>query len=363
LNVPVADAAATVGITGRPPSLQVGLVGAGNISETHARALSEIPGVAIAGVYAPTRQHAERVAAEHGSRAFDTLDRLLDHRPLDIVVIGSPSGCHAEHGIEAAKRGLHVLVEKPLDVTVAHGQALVDAAARSGVTLGVIFQDRLKPDVQRMKALVDTGRLGTPILADARVKWYRSPDYYGGSRWRGTRALDGGGALMNQGVHTVDLLLWLFGPVRRVFGRTATRLHRIEVEDTAVAVLEFANGAVGTIEAATSAYPGYPRRLELTGSDGTMVLDGDNLALDLRPGSAGQRIDVRASPPSGSTPASATSPVVADASAHRRVFEDFIRAVRTRASPCCDGRDGLRSVQAIEAIYESARSNRAVDLT
>ena len=362
--MPVADAAATVGITGGPPSLQVGLVGAGNISETHARALGGIPGVAIAGVYAPTRQHAERLAAEHGSRAFDTLDRLLDHRPLDIVVIGSPSGCHAEHGIEAAKRGLHVLVEKPLDVTVARGQTLVDAAARSGVTLGVIFQDRLKPDVQRLKTLVDTGRLGTPILADARVKWYRSPDYYGGSRWRGTSALDGGGALMNQGVHTVDLLLWLFGPVRRVFGRTATRLHRIEVEDTAVAVLEFANGAVGTIEAATSAYPGYPRRLELTGSEGTMVLDGDNLAaLDLRPGGAGQGIDVRASPPSGSTPASATSPVVADASAHRRVFEDFIRAVRTRASPCCDGRDGLRSVQVIGAIYESARSNRAVDLT
>jgi predicted dehydrogenase len=364
LIAPVADALDTVDITGGQTPVHVGLVGAGNISATHARALGEIPGVAIAGVYAPTREHAERLAAQHGSRAFDALDRLLEQRPLDMVVIGSPSGCHAEHGIEAAKRGLHVLVEKPLDVTVARGKALVVAAARSGVTVGVIFQDRLKPDVQRMKALVDTGRLGTPILADARVKWYRSPDYYSGSRWRGTRALDGGGALMNQGVHTVDLLLWLFGPVRRVFGRTATRLHRIEVEDTAVAVLEFANGAVGTIEAATSAYPGYPRQLELTGSEGTLILDGDNLsAVDLRPGTAGQRVDARPSPPSSSTPASATSPVVADASAHRRVFEDFIRAVRTRASPCCDGGDGLRSVQAIEAIYESARSNRPVDLS
>ena len=360
----VADPVDTLHITGGPTLVQVGLVGAGNISETHARALREIPGVAIAGVYAPTREHAERLAAQHGSRAYDTLDRLLDERPLDMVVIGSPSGCHAEHGIEAAKRGLHVLVEKPLDVTAAGGKALVDTAEKTGVTVGVIFQDRLKPDVQRIKALVDNGRLGTPILADARVKWYRSPDYYGGSRWRGTRALDGGGALMNQGVHTVDLLLWLFGPVRRVFGRTATRLHRIEVEDTAVAVLEFANGAVGTIEAATSAYPGYPRRLELTGSEGTLVLDGDNLAaVDLRPGKAGERADVQPAAPSSSTPASATSPVVADASAHRRVFEDFIRAVRTHGSPCCDGRDGLRSVVTIEAIYESARSNRAVDLS
>lgn len=339
-------------------NLHVGLVGAGNISDTHARALGEIPGVTIAGVYAPTRRHAERLAAEHGSRAFDALDRLLDHRPLDVVVIGSPSGCHAEHGIEAARRRLHVLVEKPLDVTVARGEALVEAGAQFGVTLGVIFQDRLKPDVQRMKAIVDGGRLGTPILADARVKWYRSPEYYAGSRWRGTRALDGGGALMNQGVHTVDLLLWLFGPLRRVFGRTAAKLHRIEVEDTAVAVLEFANGALGTLEAATSAYPGYARRLELTGSEGTLVLDGDSLrGIDLRSTSGDDRMD---SPPS--TPASAASPVVADASAHVRVFQDFIHAVRTGTSPCCDGRDGLRSVQAIEAIYESARTHRAVDL-
>src|SRR5438046_8013700 len=131
---------------------------------------------------------------------------------------------------------------------------MIAAADRGRVTLGVIFQDRLKPAMLRAKALVDQGRLGTPILATAHVKWYRAPEYYGASRWRGTQALDGGGALMNQGVHTVDLLLWLFGPVRRVFGRTAARLHHIEVEDTAVAVCEFARGALGTIEAATSAY-------------------------------------------------------------------------------------------------------------
>ena len=200
-----------------------------------------------------------------------------------MVVIGSPSGLHAEQGIAAAKQGLHVLVEKPIDVTTARADALIEAAARAGVTLGVIFQDRLKPDVQRLKALVDAGRLGTPILANARVKWYRPPSYYRDSRWRGTQALDGGGALMNQGVHTVDLLLWLFGPVRRVFGKTIAGLHAIEVEDTAVAVLEFANGAIGTLEAATSAYPGYSRQIELTGSNGTVRLDGDDLAaIDLK---------------------------------------------------------------------------------
>jgi predicted dehydrogenase len=208
---------------------------------------------------------------------------LLAQRPLDLVVIGSPSGLHAEHGIAAARQRLHVLVEKPIDVSSARADALIGEASRAGVTLGVIFQDRLKPDVRRMKALVDAGRLGAPILASAHVRWYRPPAYYEGSRWRGTRALDGGGALMNQGVHTVDLLLWLFGPVRRVSAATATRLHAIEVEDTAVAVLEFASGALGTLEAATSAFPGYSRRLELTGANGTLILDGDDLvAIDLR---------------------------------------------------------------------------------
>jgi predicted dehydrogenase len=340
-------------------TIHVGIIGAGNISQTHARALRAIRDVEIAGVYAPTHGHAEQLAAQYGGAAYDTLDALLDRRPLDMVVIGSPSGLHAEHGIAAARRGLHVLVEKPIDITAARADALIDEAARAGVTLGVIFQDRLKPDVQRLKALVDAGRMGAPILANARVKWYRPPSYYQGSRWRGTQALDGGGALMNQGVHTVDLLLWLFGPVRRVFAKTAARLHAIEVEDTAVAVLEFATGALGTLEAATSVYPGYSRRLELTGSNGTLILDGDDLVgIDLLDAAAGER----PTRPAGAT-ASAASPVVSDATPHVRVFEDFIGAVARRTAPCCDGPGGRQSVTLIEAIYQSARSTRPVDVS
>jgi predicted dehydrogenase len=339
--------------------VRVGLIGAGNISETHARALRAIRDVEISAVYAPTRGHAERLAAQYGGVACETLEQLVDRRPLDMVVVGSPSGLHAEHGIAAARRGLHVLVEKPIDITAARADALIDETARAGVTLGVIFQDRLKPDVQRLKALVEAGRLGAPILANARVKWYRPPSYYEGSRWRGTQALDGGGALMNQGVHTVDLLLWLFGPVRRVFAKTAARLHAIEVEDTAVAVLEFASGALGTLEAATSAYPGYSRRLELTGSNGTLILDGDDLiGIDLQDAGAGER----PTRPAGVT-ASAASPVVADPTPHVRVFEDFIGAVARRAAPSCDGPSGRQSVTLIEAIYRSARSDRPVDIS
>jgi predicted dehydrogenase len=340
-------------------TVHVGLIGAGNISETHARALRAIRDVEMSATYAPTRGHAGQLAARHGGAAYETLERMLEHRPLDMVIVGTPSGLHAEHGIAAARHGLHVLVEKPIDVTAARADALIDETASAGVTLGVIFQDRLKPDVQRMKALVDAGRLGAPILANARVKWYRPPAYYEGSRWRGTQTLDGGGALMNQGVHTVDLLLWLFGPVRRVFANTAARLHAIEVEDTAVAVLEFASGALGTLEAATSAFPGYSRRLELTGSNGTLILDGDDLiAIDLRDA----RGDERPTRPAGVT-ASAASPVVADATPHVRVFEDFIGAVARRAAPCCDGAGGRQSVTLIEAIYQSARSRRPVDIS
>jgi UDP-N-acetyl-2-amino-2-deoxyglucuronate dehydrogenase len=344
--------------------IHVGLIGAGNISVTHARAIA-----AVAAVYSRTRANAEGLAAEHQARAFDALDAFLEHRPLDLVIVGSPSGVHADHAIAAARRGLHVLVEKPIDVTSARADALVAEASRAGVTLGVIFQDRFKPDVVRLKSLVDEGQLGTPILATASVKWYRPPSYYAGSDWRGTRALDGGGALMNQGVHTVDLLLWLVGPVWRVSGKVATQLHKIGVEDTAVAILEFANGAIGTIEATTAAYPGYARRVELTGSNGTATLEGDALvAVDLRGASDlsrsasafAQSIDPALRREKAEN---AASPVVSDVSAHRAVIEDFVGAIREGRKPCCDGAEGRRSVEVIEAIYRSSEEGHPVEPT
>jgi UDP-N-acetyl-2-amino-2-deoxyglucuronate dehydrogenase len=339
--------------------VHIGLIGAGNISDTHAAAAAAIDGVRVAAVCGHTREKADRLATRFGAAAYTELDRFLAHVPLDLVVIGSPSGLHAEQGIAAARRGLHVLMEKPIDISTTGADRLIAEAARAGVTLGVIFQDRLKPGVARLKAIVESGRLGTPILASARVRWYRPPEYYASSTWRGTQALDGGGARMNQGVHTVDLLLWLFGPVRRVFGKIATRLHAIEVEDTAVAALEFANGALGTIEAATSAYPGYPRRIELTGSEGTVMLDGDHLvAVDLR----GEPPADFVSEPSSPASVAASSPVVADASAHRAVLEDFLAAIARGTAPCCDGPQGRRSVEVIEAIYRASRNNQPVEL-
>ena len=339
---------------------RIGILGAGNISDTHARAAQAISGVEIAAVYGANRERALALAERTHAVAYDDLARFLDHRPMDIVAIGSPSGLHAGQAIAAVRRGLHVLVEKPLDVNVERIDALIAEADAAGRQVGVFFQDRLRPDVVKIKKIMDAGGLGRPVLAAGHVKWYRPPDYYATSRWRGTWALDGGGALMNQGIHTVDLLLWLFGPVSRVTARTATRVHQIEVEDTAVAVLEFASGALGVIEAATSIYPGYARRVEVTGSEGTLILENDRLAtIDLKnasPDEASGQVEV--------TPAaSSSSPIVADTSAHRRVIEDFIDAIRTRRQPACDAREGRKSVELVEAIYRSAREGCGVRLS
>jgi len=302
--------------------------------------------VAVCG---PTRSRAEAVAALAGAQAVDDVDRLFEIEPLDMIAVGTPSGLHGAHGAAAAARGVHVLVEKPLEITAARADRLIEEADRAGVTLGVIFQDRLKADVRRLKSLVDDGALGSILLARAEVPWWRPPEYYRGSRWRGTWALDGGGALMNQAIHTVDLLRWLCGPVRRVYGRTATRFHDIEVEDTAVAVLEFQNGAVATLEAATCVNPGRPRRIVVAGSKGSATLEGDRLVSDDGSGS-------------GPAPDNAGSPVVADESAHRAVFVDFIEAVRTGRPPSCDGREGRRSVALVEAVYDSSRRGTPVDV-
>jgi UDP-N-acetyl-2-amino-2-deoxyglucuronate dehydrogenase len=333
--------------------VKVGILGGGNISDTHARAALGIPGVEIAAVCGTNRDKAQGLADKYGGTVYDDLNRFLDHRPLDIVAIGTPSGIHAEQAVAAIGRGLHVLSEKPLDVTTKKVDSVIDAAERAGVKVGVFFQDRLKPDIAAMKQLIVSGRFGKPIFAAGHVRWYRPPEYYATSRWRGSWALDGGGALMNQAIHTVDVLQWLFGRVALVGGRTGTLLHAIKTEDTAGAVLEFENGALGIIEATTSSYPGYARRVDVSGSEGTLILDGDKLvSVDLR-GAA----PATAAPPEP-PPENAASATVSDAVPHQRIFEDFIRAIRTNSRPACDAREARPSVAIIEAIYRSAKSGQ-----
>jgi predicted dehydrogenase len=337
-------------------TIRIGLIGGGNISETHARAARAIAGVEIVAVHGTNREKITRLCLEYGGTPYQNFEAFLDHRPMDLAIIGSPSGLHAEQGIAAARSGLHVLTEKPIEISTARADALIAAAKKYSVHLGVIFQDRTKRHIRELKSWLDQGLLGKVLFVDARVKWYRPPEYYANSRWRGTFALDGGGALINQGVHTIDLLLWLLGDVVRVQARTATLLHKIEAEDTAVATLEFASGALGVFHATTAAYPGSPRRVEISGTEGTVILEHDRIiAVNLR--NALSAVDLAALDDSATDEnQSASSATVSDFRGHQAVLEDFLGAIRQNRAPTCDGADGRRSIALIESIYRAAKT-------
>jgi len=279
---------------------------------------------------------------------------------MDLVIIGSPSGLHAKQGIDAARQGLHVLTEKPIEITTARADALIAAAKQSSVQLGVIFQDRTKPHILQLKKWLGQNLLGKVLFVEARVKWYRPPEYYGNSRWRGTLALDGGGALINQGVHTIDLLLWLLGDVVRVQARTTTLLHKIEAEDAAIATLEFASGALGIFHATTAAYPGYPRRVEISGTEGTLILEHDRIiAADLRnsPAASSVAADLAVLAESAKDEnQSSSSAAVSDFRGHQAAIEDFLAGIQQNRAPACDGLEGRRSIALIETIYRAAKT-------
>ncbi len=295
----------------------IGLIGGGNITETHARAARAIPGVEVSAIHGTNAEKIARLCREHGGTPYQDFDAFLKHRPMDLVIIGSPSGLHATQGIAAARSGLHVLTEKPIEISTARADALIAAAGQS----------------------------------NARVKWYRPPEYYANSRWRGTLALDGGGALINQGVHTVDLLLWLLGDVVRVQARIGTLLHKIEAEDTAAAILEFASSALGILHATTAAYPGYPRRVEISGTEGTVILEHDRIiAANLR------RTPAAVESAAIDENQSASSAAVTDFRGHQAVLEDFLQAIQQHRAPACDGLEGRRSIALVEAIYRAAKT-------
>ncbi len=338
--------------------MHLGLVGTGNIAATHARA-ARAAGLTLGAVLGRTMTQARRFGDEHGGTPYDAPEAFFAHAPLEAVAITTPSGQHARFGIEAARAGLHVLTEKPLDITVERADALIEAAERAGVTLAVCFQDRFAPDLSRVKNLIDAGALGRLLLVDARVPWYRPPSYFEQSTWRGTWDLDGGGALMNQGSHTVDLLLWLCGDVVRVSASALALRHRIAVEDTALALLEFASGAHGVLAVTTAAYPGFARHVRIAGMGGTLTIERSTL---VGASFEGEGPAVAVSDPPRDDGRSATA-AVDDLAGHRAVYEDFVRAIRTGTRPRCDGREGRRSVALIRAVYASAEARRPVDVS
>ncbi|HEX5082265.1 MAG TPA: Gfo/Idh/MocA family oxidoreductase [Blastocatellia bacterium] len=331
-----------------------GIVGCGMIGKVQAEAIASIEGARLLAVCARDEKRVTEFAAKFGAAGYTDYERFLDHPGLRIVNICTPNGAHAEQGAAAARAGIHILVEKPIDTTLEKADALIEACDAAGVKLGVIFQSRFLPPVQMIKQAIDEGRLGRLMIGDAYVKWYRSPEYYAGS-WHGTLAMDGGGALINQAIHTVDLLRWMMGPVDAAFAmKAALRYPQIEGEDTLVAGLRFNNGALGVIEAATSVKPGFKRRLEISGERGTIILDGDAISCWAIDGEDAEAVGGEQITDGSANPAAISN------EGHRLQIEDMMRAVIEDRAPMIDGREGRKSLELVVGLYESAVSGQPV---
>ncbi|TWT90167.1 Glucose--fructose oxidoreductase precursor [Pseudobythopirellula maris] len=345
-------------------ALGFGIVGCGMISRFHAKALGDTRGAKLVACCSSNPKSAAKLADEFGVTAHADLKALLADPAVDAVCICTPSGAHMEPAVAAAKAGKHVLIEKPLEVTLKKCDRVIAACEQAGVQLATIFPSRFHGASQTLKKAVDGGRFGRMTMGDAYIKWHRTQEYYDSGAWRGTWALDGGGALMNQAIHTVDLLLWLMGPVEQVCAQTATLAHeRIEVEDTAVATLRFASGALGVIQATTAAWPGYLKRIELHGDSGSAILEEESIrAWDFakpRKSDAKVREAMNRGDEHGG---GAGDPAAIGHHAHAKQFADFIAAIRAERSPAIDGHEGRRSVELILAIYKSAKSGKPVSL-
>ena len=340
--------------------LGFGIIGAGAIAHFHARAVAGSQGGALVGVMSRLRANADTFAKEHGiAFASDDLQALLRQPGLDAVCITTPSAMHREPALAAIRAGKHVMIEKPLDATVEGIDCILDEARKAGVRVGSIFQARFGDAAREIKRAVDAGRFGRLVLASCYVKWHRGAEYYSG--WKGRIAEDGGGAVINQAIHGVDLLQWFAGMPIEVFAWTTRRVHTgIESEDTAVAALRFASGAFGTIEASTAAWPGFSRRIEVCGESGSAVMENDDITRwdfrEARPEDA----RIRATRESSSMGSGAAAPMDIRFEGHLRQIQDFIDGIRGKRPFFVEGREARKAVALARAIYDSAASGKPV---
>jgi predicted dehydrogenase len=325
--------------------MRFALVGAGVIGEAHAKALDSLEGSELVAVADVVPGLAEALAAPRGADASDDLKRVLARDDVDAVGICVPSGLHADIAVAALEAGKHVLIEKPIDVTLAAADRIIEAERRSGRVATVISQRRFQPAFAFLRKEIEAGRLGRMTSGIAESPFWRSQSYYDSGGWRGTWKLDGGGALMNQGIHVLDLLVWMLGEPVEVSAYAATLAHeRIEVEDTVAATILFGSGAIGTITATTAAHPGRTVRLTVNGDAGSAVVDADRLEYLHEAGDQSPRIaDLQLSTDPG----------------HAAQYADFVAAVQDGRPPAITTTDGRRALAVIIAIYESAAKGGA----
>ncbi|MBN2473457.1 MAG: Gfo/Idh/MocA family oxidoreductase [Pirellulales bacterium] len=341
-----------------------GIVGCGMIAHFHARAIADVRGARLVAGCDTVPAAADRLAETTGCKAYYGLREMLADPQVDVVTIGTPSGAHLDPAVAAARAGKHVIVEKPLEITLRRCDKIIRECEKAGVVLSTIFPSRFHSSSIEMKRAVDAGRFGRLTVGDAIVKWYRTQQYYDSGAWRGTWELDGGGALMNQAIHSVDLLCWLMGPVAEIRAQTALLAHkRIAVEDVAMATLQFDSGALGIIEASTAIYPGYLKRIEIHGSAGSAIMEEEDLIKwDFAKKGPRDAAIHRKMAEQVSGGGGAADPAAIGHHGHARQFGDVLKAIKKGTTPAIDGHEGRRSVEVILGIYKAAETGRAVKL-
>lgn len=341
--------------------MNIGIFGGGMIAQFHAKAIQAMSHATLHSVYARRADQAEATAAEFGCRAYSDPDAFLADPELDIVTVATPSGAHLEPALAAAKAGKHVICEKPLEITPERIDRMIAACDEAGVTLSGVFNRRFHPAMEAFKQAVEQGRFGRLTMCDAYVKWFRDQAYYDSGAWRGTWKLDGGGALMNQSIHTIDQLIYLAGDVARVTASTACLAHEnIEVEDTAVALLEFKSGARGVIQGSTACWSssGHPAEVQLCGTEGSVFLADEAFRVWDFKNPADDDERVRAGLMQGSARGlGANDPKAINFTGHQRNFEDVVTAIQEGRKPSIDGHEARKAVALICAIYDSARNH------
>lgn len=339
------------------------VVGTGMIAGYHAQAIAQTSGAKLVGVVSRSPEKGRAFAAKHNIPVLTaTVEEMAARPDVHVINVTTPSGGHLDPALIAIRAGKHVVVEKPLEITPARVDQITSAAEKAGVKVAAIFQGRFGSGAQTVKAALDAGRFGRLVLASAYVKWHRTTEYYQ-TAWKGTWDLDGGGALMNQAIHGVDLLQWFAGLPAEVFGQFTRRIHTgIQADDTTVATLKFPDGALGTIEASTAAWPGWSRRIELCGERGSVCLEDDFIARwDFVKPHPGDDV-IRNMPRDNALGSGAGVPGGISIAGHLRQIGDLVAAIRENRAPAIDGREGRKAVALVHAIYESAKSNRPVKL-
>ncbi len=334
------------------------VIGCGLISQFHIGAIQEIEDAFLAGVYDQNSETARKTAKEAGVHCYGSFEEALEDSRVDAVCICTPSYLHASMACTAVEAGKSVLVEKPLALKLEDCDRLIALAKEKGVQVGTVSQLRFSPAIGRVKKAMQDGILGRLTRADLYMKYYRPQEYYDRGGWRGTVEKDGGGALMNQGIHGVDLLRYLAGPVNSIYALSATRVHDIEVEDTLTAALSFQSGALGVIEASTGDWPGSPRRIELNGECGVIILEEDRIVKWEVEGEKGFSLYEE----NDRKIQSHQDPGKIDASGHVCQIRNFISALQGEAELLVDGQDGRRALEIILSAYRSAESGKAVVL-